>query len=251
MIKYLTMRNYACPTWLTRHLPRIELCSLHNSNNSKTLDHRIAKLVRVGNVTELSRIIHLHYDSLHRTDVYWATIISSALGRTNDQDKWNRIHKIWMDLLERNKINAVVISTYLDLCGFHGNLDYLKEAWGLLNEQKPWIIVNNHYNSYIQALVKLGANEDALRTLQSMQLHRITCKTLVTIIEPLRKKPLQNQEILLNCWKWIESNGLLKIRDVQETKFSRRWRKLVEIHYSAHGRYNNLNANPRRVEIVS
>jgi hypothetical protein len=214
------LRYYSCPTWLLRHLPQIDA----RSYNPK---YSVSGLVRVGNVTELSKM--LHHDSLNLSDVYWATIISEAWGRSKSPDKWDRIHKIWLDLRDMDKINAVVIATYLDLCGFYGSLNCLNEAWGFLNQEKPWIIVDNHYNSYIQALIKLGASEDALRTLQTMQVHRITCKTLVTIIGSLRRKSDINQEILENCWKWIEKNGLIKTIDKQETRFSREWKRLVRI----------------------
>ena len=189
----------------------------------------ISKLARVGNVTELSKMLHLYYDSYNLSDVYWANMISHAWGRSKSHDKWDRIHKIWMDLKNMNKINAAVIANYLDLCGFYGSLNHLNEAWVFLNEKKPWMIVDNHYNSYIQALINLGAVEDALRTLQTMQLHRITCKTLVTMIGPLHAKPDINQEILEKCWKWIEINGLIKTVNKQETRFSRLWNKFVEI----------------------
>lgn len=233
----IVKRHYSCPSWLSNHLlkPKISTDLVPNKPMDLELqpsyDHDdILKLSRSGKIQELSNILHLHYNSFNNTTVYWATIISTAWARSKSPEKWTRIHSIWIDLKNRDEINAVVLASYLDFCGFYGSLDYLQDAWEFVNQSKRWMICSNHYNSYIQALIKLGAKEDALSTLKAMPRHHITCKTLVTLVGPLRIKG-SDKEILGECWEWIEMKGLLGIRDKQESEFSRRWRKLVKEHH--------------------
>lgn len=220
---FVVKRFYSCPSWITNHLP----LPITNSDNSQPIQHisYILKLSKRGNISELSRVIHEHYDALNVTEVFMVNLIVTAWCRSKSKDKWQRIHGMFLDAKKYNQINGVVMATYLDACGFCGSLNSLNEVWRYFNDKKSYMLNSNHYNSYIQALMKLKQENDAFEALKLMPSHKIKSKTLVTFMDPLLKS--DNKLLLNESWKWIEDNGLFKTCDKQESSFTKRWGKLV------------------------
>ncbi|ORX95770.1 TPR-like protein [Basidiobolus meristosporus CBS 931.73] len=123
-------------------------------------------------------------------DQHTLTILMDHYNRIGEMENVFRIWELLTRDFPKETLNTSV-SVLLDSLGFNGNLDTLKHMWEKLRAD-GYMLDENNFSSYIEALCRFGAHDDAIKVLmhemESIQPSRKTCELLLKSLVSYRRK---------------------------------------------------------------
>lgn len=180
------------------------------NNGMINKSEELLELIKFINIREYSyflRLLLCHYNKKKDKEGILRWI--NELMKTTDKDfkiknfpvlmlsygilgKLSNTLELWEELNEKysGEVLSSAISVLLDQIGIYGDITTLKKYWKLFtNDSNDKYILNlNHYNSYIEALCRFKAFDEAIKVFKVdiiLNGFEPTLKTVITLLQPL------------------------------------------------------------------
>ncbi|KAK9729779.1 hypothetical protein K7432_000024 [Basidiobolus ranarum] len=187
----ILVKAYSDAGYLSRSLNMFDIMLSKGIQPDRTLYNTLISSCFKHNESDIAFDVYQSMlDQKIAPDQHTLTILMDHYNHVGEMENVFRIWEVLVADFPKETLNSS-ISVLLDSLGFNGNLETLTTMWKKLKAER-YILDENNYSSYIEALCRFGAHDDAMKVfmheMASLQPSRKTCELLLKSLVSYRRK---------------------------------------------------------------